>query len=191
LIWPGIRRHREVRDECVFRFAGAVRNHRRVIRAGRKPHRFEVSVRLPIWFTFTRIEFATLVDPLLPSAPNSSRTSRRRLLDLASQSVRKMFPAFPSSSAMPSSIRDNRILRRPFRPEIHHLFRRLLALVRLLEYVLFLVLIVELASRRIERDRICAPALVARFPDGSINTSSASSFDFKLGETRFVATAVE
>ena len=56
--------------------------------------------------------------------------------------------------------------RDPVGPELHHLFARVLALVGLLEDVLLLVRVIELAGRGIERDRDLLAGLESRLRDG-------------------------
>ena len=82
---------------------------------------------------------------------------------------------------MPSSIERIGYLSTHVRPELDHLFRRLLALVGFLEDVFVLVFVVELAGSGIERDADLLARLVACFVIASIRTSSASSFDFRFG----------
>ena len=67
---PGVGRHGDVGDGRVLGLAGAVGDHRRVARPLRHARwRRSVSVRVPIWFTLTRMVLATpcsmpLAEPL-------------------------------------------------------------------------------------------------------------------------------
>src|ERR1700759_3230635 len=129
-----------------------MRNDRRIAITPRQLNRFEGlshSTNL-VDLDQDRVGNAILNSLLQPLNVSDKKIIAHQLNAVAGL-LRKRAPAFPIILSQTIFNRDDRILPRPIIPEARHLFARKLPLVALLEDVLLLVLVVELARGRIKR----------------------------------------
>src|SRR5262249_25881545 len=109
-------------------------------------------------------------------------------LNLAAELVGKSAPAFPVVFGKAVFDGNDGILADPGVPEVDHLVARNLALVALLEDVLVLFLVVELAGGWIERDGDLLAGLVAGCFDGFENQLDGFGVRLERGrESAFIA----
>ena len=146
-----------------------------------------VSVSVPIWFTFTRIEFATPISmPFVRRAVLVTNKIVADQLRVRAHRVGQQLPAGPIVFRHAVFNGNDRVLPAPVGPVLHHLLAGAPALVGLLENVL--AVLIELARGRIERDADLLAGLVTGLRDGFEHHFERFVVRFQIRrETAFVA----
>jgi hypothetical protein len=139
LIWPAlVATARSAMNGLRSRRSGA--RPPRCSRIGARRMASSVSVSVPIWLTFTRIELRRPSRCPLQALGVGDEQIVADELDLGAERVGQQLPAVPIVFGHAVFDGDDRILPDPVGPELHHLLGGALALVGLLEHVLFAVL---------------------------------------------------
>ena len=113
----GIGRHGQVGDERVFRFAGAVRNHRSVVGVRGQPHRLQrFGQRADLVHLDENRVADALLDALLQTLSVGDEEVVADQLDLLAERVRQRLPAVPIVFRHAVFDRDDRILAAPSSP---------------------------------------------------------------------------